>query len=90
MVRATARVYELRLQQHLGPGVTALFPEFSAHHHGDGTTALTGRLPDQAALHGALARVRDLGLVLDSLRCLDAESASGAATAASAADGDLR
>lgn len=90
MGRAMARVYEFVLQQHLGPGVTALFPEFSARHDRDGTTALTGTLPDQAALHGALARVRDLGLVLDSVRYLDAENASGSKPAASATDGDLR
>jgi hypothetical protein len=39
----------------------------------NGTTALTGVLPDQAALHGALTKVRDLGLRLVSVQCDDGE-----------------
>ena len=39
----------------------------------DGThTVIAGLLPDQPALHGLLAKVRDLGLTLISLRQLDA------------------
>ena len=39
----------------------------------DGTqTVIAGPLPDQSALHGLLARVRDLGLCLISVRQLDA------------------
>lgn len=40
----------------------------------DGTqTAISGRLPDQPALHGLLAEIRDLGLSLISVRRLDAD-----------------
>ena len=90
MARATARTYALRLQQHLGPGITALFPEFSVRHAQDGTTVLTGRLPDQSALHGALGRVRDLGLVLESVRCLHADGAADGEAAPSATGDDPR
>jgi hypothetical protein len=36
-----------------------------------GQTTITGVLPDQPALHGVLARIRDLGLCLISVRRLD-------------------
>jgi hypothetical protein len=38
---------------------------------GHGGTIISGRVDDQAALHGLLAKVRDLGLPLVSLRRLD-------------------
>jgi hypothetical protein len=37
----------------------------------DGTTVLVGPVADQAALHGLLQKVRDLGLPLISLTCTD-------------------
>jgi hypothetical protein len=59
--------YEIRVERHLGPAVAAHFPEWTVTPAPDGTTLLTGTVPDQAALHGLLARVRDLGLTLISL-----------------------
>lgn len=42
----------------------------------DGTqTVISGLLPDQPALHGLLAKIRDLGLSLISVRRLDTEDA---------------
>lgn len=72
MAQPLQRTYELRLERRLGPAITAIFPEFSVQYGEDGTTVLTATLPDQAALHGALARVRDLGLVLESVRTVKA------------------
>ena len=40
---------------------------------GDGTTVLSGPLADQAALHGLLARIRDLGLPLIAVTRLGAD-----------------
>ena len=40
---------------------------------GDGTTVLAGPVADQTALHGVLARIRDLGLPLVSVTRLDAD-----------------
>jgi hypothetical protein len=39
----------------------------------DGTTVISGQIVDQAALHGLLQRVRDLGLPLVSVRKVDSD-----------------
>lgn len=60
--------YEIRVERLLGPAVTAHFPEWTVTPAADGTTLLAGSVVDQAALHGVLARIRDLGLTLISVR----------------------
>lgn len=60
--------YEFRVERHLGPALTAHFPAFVVTHEREGTTLLRGPVADQAALHGVLARIRDLGLTLLELR----------------------
>ena len=62
--------YEVHFRGEAGAAVCAAFPEFevTAAH---GTTVLRGRLPDQAALHGTLERVLNLGLELTEVRVLD-------------------
>jgi hypothetical protein len=57
-----ASAYRIRLCGELGPEWSAWFHHVEVENLGDGTSALTAYLPDQAALHGLLARVRDLGL----------------------------
>lgn len=42
--------------------------------NGVAITTLEGRLPDQAALHGLLTKIRDLGLPLIAVNCLDFEA----------------
>jgi len=56
--------YEFRVKSHLGPGAAGAFDGFSAQHKVNGQTVLTGPVVDQAALHGILMKIRDLGLVL--------------------------
>ncbi|ABU58024.1 hypothetical protein [Roseiflexus castenholzii] len=56
----------IRIDRELGPGIAALFPEFTMTHD-EGTTVMRGTLPDQAMLHGVLTRIRDLGLTLIAL-----------------------
>jgi hypothetical protein len=68
--------YEIRVERQLGPGLAALFPELTATYEG-GETILRGALPDQAALHGVLMRIRDLGLTLVALRRAREEGAGG-------------
>ena len=65
--RPRSVLYEIRLERHLGPAVTAHFPGWTVTPAPAGTTVLRGTIPDQAALHGVLARIRDLGLVLISV-----------------------
>jgi hypothetical protein len=59
--------YQIRVAGHLDEGWSAWFGGLAVTLESDRTTCLTGLVPDQAALHGLLARVRDLGLVLISV-----------------------
>ena len=59
--------YEIRLQGHLDPRWSQWFDGFILAPEPEGVTVLRGRVPDQAALHGLLARLRDLGLPLISV-----------------------
>lgn len=59
-------LYRIHIQRRVGTGVAAHFPEFTCSEDG-ADTVLCGRLPDQSALHGVLARIRDLGLTLISV-----------------------
>jgi hypothetical protein len=59
-------LYEIRLAGHLSQSWTARFEGLSLRHEPGGETVLYGRL-DQAALHGNLMRIRDLGLKLISV-----------------------
>jgi len=65
--------YEIRLQGHLGPEWSEWFGGMRVILLDQGDTILTGPVVDQAALHGLLARVRDLGIPLVSVRRLGAE-----------------
>jgi hypothetical protein len=62
--RHEAGVYEVRLQGHLAGRWSAWFDGMSLSHEHDGTTVMCGAVVDQAALHGLLGKVRDLGLPL--------------------------
>lgn len=64
--------YELRVEGHLDEHWSSWFAGLTLTHEDDGTTALRGPVLDQAALHGHLARVRDLGAVLVSVTALEA------------------
>jgi len=58
--------YEIRVASHLSVNWATRFEGLSLRHEPNGETVLSGRL-DQAALHGVLARIRDLGLNLISV-----------------------
>ena len=59
--------YEIRLQGHLDPRWSDWFDGLTLSHETGGTTVLRGPITDQAALHGLLQKVRDLGLPLMSV-----------------------
>jgi hypothetical protein len=62
-----ARRYEIRIKGHLDTRWAAWFEGMSLTHAADGTTALNGIVADQAALHGLLQKLRDLGVPLISV-----------------------
>ena len=61
------RTYQIWVRGLLGPQGSAWFDGLSVSETAGGDTTITGRLADQSALHGVLARVRDLGLELVSV-----------------------
>ena len=60
-------VYQIRIQGHLGCQWTDWFGGLTITLEDNGDTLLTGRVVDQAALHGLLKKVRDLGMPLLSV-----------------------
>jgi hypothetical protein len=56
--------YEIRIKGHLNARWTDWFDGLTLSQESDGTTLLSGSVVDQAALHGLLGKVRDLGLPL--------------------------
>jgi len=60
-------VYQIRLKGHLGSQWTDWFEGLTITLEEDGDTLLTGPVIDQAALHGLLKKVRDLGMPLVSI-----------------------
>jgi hypothetical protein len=60
-------VYQIRIKGHLGHQWTEWFEGLTITHEEDGDTLLTGSVIDQAALHGLLKKVRDLGMPLLSV-----------------------
>lgn len=61
------RVYQIRLKGHLGSQWTDWFEGMTITLEENGETLLSGQVIDQAALHGLLKKVRDLGMPLVSV-----------------------
>jgi hypothetical protein len=64
-------LYEIRLKGHLNNRWTGWFEGLTITREDNGNTLLTGPVIDQAALHGLLKKVRDLGLPLISINPLE-------------------
>ena len=68
-------VYQIRIKGHLGREWTDWFEGLTITLEHNGDTLLTGPVVDQAALHGLLKKVRDLGMPLVSVSPLEPDQA---------------
>jgi hypothetical protein len=63
--------YELRIEGHLDEHWSAWFGGLTLIREDDGTTTLRAPVTDQAELHGLIAKVRDLGTTLISVKIIN-------------------
>ena len=63
-------LYEIRIRGHLDDRWAAWVEDLTLTLEENGNTLLAGPVTDQAALHGLLRKVRDLGLPLLSVNCV--------------------
>ena len=68
-----SQVYEIRFKGHLSPYRAQMFEGLEMIREPGGETILTGLVLDQAALHGILNSIRDLGVPLISVTQLSTD-----------------
>jgi len=68
--------YEIRIQGRLANRWSSWFDDLDLSHTDDGITVLRGQVADQAALHGLLHKLRDLGVPLLSVTRTDPDNPS--------------
>jgi hypothetical protein len=66
--------YEIVLKGRLDEYLVEWFGDMRMAYDGCGLTMLSGYIADQSALHGVLNQIRDLNLILVSLRRLDSRT----------------
>ena len=69
-------MYEFHVKGHLDKRWSEWFGGLTIRHQEDGTTVLVGPIVDQAALHGVMVRIRDLGLPLLSVKRANEQQSS--------------
>ena len=79
---------EIRVQECIDEHWSEWFEGFELTYTAEGETVLIGFVPDQAALYGVIAKLRDLGLPLQSVNRLDSPSTTAVADVFEANRGD--
>ena len=69
----TKEIYQIRVKGRLDQSWSSWFDDMILTFE-KGETAITGPVPDQAALHGLLSKVRDLGLTLIDVRRIEPDA----------------
>ena len=63
--------YKIRIKGYMDTKWADWFDGFSIGYEGENTTIMLGEIVDDAALHGVLKRIRDLGITLLSINIQD-------------------
>lgn len=66
-MRISSEIYTIHVKGKLDAGWAEWFDDMTISYR-DGDTIISGPVADQAALHGLLAKIRDLGLLLIDVR----------------------
>ena len=69
----TQGIYKIKVKSKLDSSWSEWFEGWTITPEGDDTTALTGRVADQSALHGVLIKIRNLNLPIVSVNCVEPE-----------------
>jgi hypothetical protein len=81
-------IYQIRVKGHLGRQWTDWFGSLTITLEDNGNTLLTGPVVDQAALHGMLRKVRDLGLPLVSVIRVEPRQPNASSTKSTAKENE--
>lgn len=73
-------LYQIRLKGHLGQQWIDQFEGLAITLEADGNTLLSGVVVDQAALHGILKKIRDLGMPLLAVNAVEPTDQQAGAT----------
>lgn len=65
--KTPSKIYKIKIQGRLEDRWAVWFEGLTFTYENDGTTTLQGPLPDQAALHSILLKIRDMNLTLISV-----------------------
>jgi hypothetical protein len=74
MTDNTENLYEIKIKGHLDEHWSDWLGGMEITQDRHGNSLLTGNIPDQAALHGILNQIRDLGLTLISIKHVISDS----------------